>query len=193
MSVGSKNANWIDDKRMKTLLICSLVGLLVSCVNDLESIQKVTYDPKAPNEATKNLHVLFNDSGYARVEVFAKFAESYTNPENVTYLKNGIKVNFFGENGEIISTLTALNGEINTNKQTMQVKDSVQLINHKKRQRLETESLHWNQGDSSIYTQSTVTVRSPQGILFGDGIRTKQDFTTYEFVRPSGKVYFNKK
>ncbi len=178
---------------MKGLLFLFTVTLLVACVNDLESIQKVTYDPKAPEEAIKNLHVLYNDSGCARVEVFAQYAESYSNPEQVTYLKDGIKVNFFGEDGHIVSTLTALSGEINSDKKIMQVRDSVQLINHRKKQRLETESLQWDQTDSSIYSHSTVLVRSPQGILFGEGIRTKQDFTSYEFLRPSGKVFLNKK
>ncbi|MEN9400129.1 MAG: hypothetical protein RL632_1232, partial [Bacteroidota bacterium] len=36
-----------------------LAGFLFSCVNDLESIQKVTYDPKAPKEVTKNLRVFY--------------------------------------------------------------------------------------------------------------------------------------
>ncbi|MFM9029024.1 MAG: hypothetical protein ACKOQ6_13695, partial [Bacteroidota bacterium] len=54
-----------------------LAGILFSCVNDLESIKKVTYDPKAPDEVTKDLSVFYTDSGYARVEITAKLAETY--------------------------------------------------------------------------------------------------------------------
>jgi LPS export ABC transporter protein LptC len=161
-------------------------------VNDLESIQKVTFDPKAPDEVTKNLHVFYTDSGYARVEVFAALAETYSKPESITKLKDGIKVNFFAGDGEIVSTLTALYGEINYTRGTMFVRDSVQLKNYEKKQRLETEALFWNQKDSSIYTTSNVVVRSPQGILFGEGISTKQDFSYYEFLKPSGKFNFDK-
>jgi len=169
-----------------------LAGILFSCVNDLESIQKVTYDPKSPDEVTQNLHVFYTDSGYARVEVYAKLAETFSKPESTTKLKDGLKVNFFSANGEIVSTLTALYGEVNYSKGTMFVKDSVQLFNHKKKQRLETEALFWNQKDSSIFTTSGVIVRSPKGILFGDGIRTKQDFSYYEFLKPSGKFDMSK-
>ena len=67
------------------------------------------------------------------------------------------------------------------------VKDSVRLYNYEKKQTLETEALFWNQKDSSIYTKSSVIVRSPKGTLFGEGIRTKQDFSKYELIKPVGK------
>lgn len=171
-----------------------VLGILFlnSCVNDLESIQKVTYDPDAPDEVTKNLYVFYTDSGYARVEIFAALAQTYSKPESITKLKDGIKVNFFNGEGEVVSTLTALYGEVNYTKGTFFVRDSVHLFNHRKKQRLETESLYWNRKDSSIYTSSNVIVRSPKGILYGEGIVTKQDFSFYEFLKPSGKINFDK-
>ncbi len=166
----------------------SLVLFFSACVNDLETIQKITYNPKSPDEVTQNLHVLYVDSGYAKIELFAKYAEVTHKPEEITKLKEGIKVNFFKENGEIVSTLTALYGEVNMQKGVIFVRDSVQLYNHAKRQRLETEQLNWNKKDSSVFTNSGVMVSSPKGTLFGEGIRTKQDFSTYTFIKPYGKV-----
>jgi LPS export ABC transporter protein LptC len=179
-------------KHLKIPVSLVLTGFLFSCVNDLESIQKVTYDPKAPKEVTKNLRVFYTDSGYARVEVFAAIAESFTTPESITKLKDGVKVNFFSADGKIASTLTALYGEVNYTQGTMFVRDSVQLFNHAKKQRMETEILFWNQRDSSIYTPSNVVVRDPDGVLYGKGIRTKQDFSEYEFLKPYGKIALGK-
>ncbi len=166
----------------------SLVFFLSACVNDLETIQKITYDPKSPDEVTQNLHVLYVDSGFAKIELFANYAETFHKPEELTKLKDGIKVNFFKENGEIVSTLTALYGEVNMQKGVIFVKDSVQLYNHAKKQRMETEQLNWNRQDSSVFTNSGVMVSTPKGTLFGEGIRTKQDFSTYTFIKPYGKV-----
>lgn len=168
-----------------------LAGILFSCVNDLESIKKVTYDPKAPDEVTKNLSVFYTDSGFARIEITAKLADTYRKPELVTKLKDGLKVNFFSYDGKIVSTLSALYGEVNFSKGMLFVKDSVRLYNREKKQQLETEILFWNQKDSTIYTTSNVIVRSPKGILYGKGIKTQQDFSEYEFLQPYGKINFD--
>lgn len=171
-----------------------LIGTLFlgSCVNDLDSINKVTYDPKSPDNVTQNLEVKYTDSGFAKIQLFAKLAESYTKPENVMKLKDGLKINFFNDDGTVVSCLTARYGEINYTQGKLFVKDSVQLYNFSKKQRLETEELIWNQKDSLIFTEKAVIVKTPGGIMYGDGIKTHQDFDQYEFIRPRGKIDFDK-
>lgn len=169
-----------------------LLMLMTNCVNDLDTIQRVTYDPKAPEEVAKDLRVFYNDSGCARVEIIASLAETYSKPEMLTKLKDGLRVNFFSSDGKIVSTLTALYGEVNFTSGEMVVKDSVQLYNFAKKQRLLTEVLHWDQRDSVIYTNSNVVVRSPAGNLYGAGIKTKQDFSDYVFLKPRGNYDFSK-
>lgn len=165
-----------------------LSGLLFSCVNDLDSIRKITFKASDPDERTTDLEVFYTDSGYARIQVFAKLAETYSKPEQVIKLRDGVKINFFSENGQITSVLTALYGEIHQEKGTMFVRDSVQLYNYEKKKRLETEELHWDQKDSTIYTDKAVVIRTPEAILFGQGIRTKQDFSSADFFQPRGEI-----
>jgi LPS export ABC transporter protein LptC len=169
-----------------------LAGFLFSCVNDLNQIRRVTYDPKAPDEVIKDMEVFYTDDGYAKVRIYAKLAETYSNPEQVTKLKDGLKVDFYNEEGQIVSTLTALYGEIRTSEGKMLVKDSVRLYNYEKDQRMETEELNWNQKDSIIYSDKSVVVKTATGILYGQGVRTKQDFSTYSFLRPTGRINLDK-
>ncbi len=165
-----------------------LAGFLFSCVNDLDQVRTVTNDPKAPDEVTANLEIFYTDSGAPKVRIFAKLAETYSVPEKVTKLKDGIKVDFYNSKGKVVSTLTALYGEVRLVEGEMFVRDSVELYNYSKQQRMETEELIWNQKDSVIYTEKNVIVRSPSGVVYGKGIRTKQDFSTYTFYRPTGKI-----
>lgn len=175
------------------LIITVLIGgVFSSCVNDLEEIQKVTYDEKAPNEVIQDLDVIYLDSGLAKIQVISKITEIQRSPESITKLKDKVLVNFYSSKGEIISTLTALYGEINFSKGEMYVQDSVKLYNVKKKQSLETERLHWRKKDSLIYTNDKVTIRTPEAIMYGTGIKTKQDFSYYQFLKPKGKIDLKK-
>jgi len=167
-----------------------LTGFLFSCVNDIDTIQKVSYDPDAPSEITRNLEVFYNDSGYAQVRIFATLAETYESPERVTKLKDGVRVDFFSNEGEIISQLTSLYGEVNFVTGQIVVRDSVVLLNFESKQSLETEELHWNQNDSTIYTEKNVIIKTEgKGVTGrGKGLTTTQSFDKYVIKEPVGKM-----
>ena len=162
------------------------IVLLSACENDVAVVQRISFDADAPTESTKNLVLTYAEAGYARVEIHAALAETYRGEAQITKIKDSLKVYFFNEKGEIVSTLSSQYGQINYATGQLMVRDSVRLHNHKKQQTLETEALFWNQKDSSIYSKSSVIVRSPKGKVFGQGIRTKQDFSSYVILKPVG-------
>ena len=172
--------------------IAILILSLFSCENDLSTIEKVTFNPKSPDETIYDFKMVYSDSGYARVELKATYAETINTPEKITKLLDSLRVNFFSASGEIISTLTALYGEINFSTDLLMVKDSVRLYNYKKKQTLETEVLYWNQKDSNIFTPAQVIVKAPDGIFIGEGLKTKQDFSRYEILKPRGNIKIEK-
>lgn len=176
------------NKFFKRISVIGLAGILFACVNDLNDVKKITYDPKSPSEVTENLEVFYTDSGYPKIRLFAKLSETYVLPKQVTKFRKGLKVEFFDEAGDVVSILTSQYGEIRTEEGMMFVRDSVELFNIQKQQRLRTEELIWNQKDSLIYSNKSVVVTSPDGILYGKGIKTTQDFENYTFVEPKGKI-----
>ena len=183
--------------RLMPTLISYLVGcvfllVLSACENDIAVVQRISYEADAPTESTKNLILTYAESGFARVKIHAALAETYRGKAQITKIKDSLRVYFFNEKGDIVSTLSALYGEINYNTGELMVKDSVRLYNHKKKQTLETEALFWNQKDSSIYSRSSVIVRSPKGKVFGEGIKTKQDFSSYVLLKPVGSWQIDK-
>ena len=182
----------LRSNKLTLLSFFLILGAFSSCVNDLEEIQKVTYDEKAPNEVIQDLDVIYLDSGLAKIQVISKITEIQRSPESITKLRDKVLVNFYSSKGEIVSTLTAIYGEINFTKGEMFVQDSVKLYNIKKKQSLETERLQWRKKDSLIYTNDKVTIRTPEAILYGTGIKTKQDFSYYQFLKPKGKIDLKK-
>lgn len=161
-----------------------------ACTNDLDKIKKITYDPKSPNEVSTNLNIYFADSGYAKLNIFAVHAETYSKP-NVTKLKDSLKVDFYDDNGVVTSTLTAKYGEVNNDTGQMFVRDSVRLLNHADQRLLKTTILYWNQSDSTIYTNENVQLDSPKGRAYGTSLKAKQDFTSYKITDPRGAHEFD--
>jgi len=170
------------------------VGIILSlmmfgaCVNDLEKIHKITVKNNDPNERVQDLQLVFTDSGYAKVRVFATIAETYYEPKNVTKLKDSLCVYFFDSKGKIETILTGKYGEYYPNEGKMFVRNQVVLLKPALDQKMETEELIWTQADSSIFSQRAVTVTTPDGKFFGDGVKSKQDFSYYEFLKPRGKI-----
>ncbi len=171
----------------------AIILLLTACVNDIEKIKKVTFKANDPDEKMTELFLTYSDSGMAKIRLYAPLAESYTKKGKIIQFRSGVKVEFYNDNGRLYSLLTAKYGEINESEGTMQVRDSVQMYNPIKDQRMETEALYWNRKDSMIFTDKMVMVRTPKALFFGKGVRSKQDFSYYEFLEPQGKIDIDSK
>ena len=173
------------------LCFACLIGFS-ACVNDLDEIKQITFKSTDPEQKTEELYILQTEAGFPQFKLYAPLAEAYSKPEEITKFKEGIKVDFYDNNGALESVLTGLYGEINETKGTMRVLDSVQLHNPERQQTLYTEALYWDQKDSLIFTDKMVMIKSPTELIYGKGIRAKQDFSYYEFLEPQGRISIQK-
>jgi LPS export ABC transporter protein LptC len=173
-------------------IIFILIISLNSCENEMSSIQKISFEGSTPDESTDKLNIIYSDSGIARVKIFASRSETFRYKQNITKMYDSLRVDFYSTKGNIISTLSALYGEIDHSKGIIIVRDSVRFKNLIKDQTLETEELTWTQNDSIIYSNSQVIVKTSKGNVSGSGIRTKQDFDSYEILNPSGSIKLEK-
>ena len=94
-------------------LFLGLMLILSACENNMEDVQRVSFNPKSPDEVVVNFKMVYSDSGQARVRLAAGFSETFRSPEHITHLRDSLRVDFYGKNGEIVSTLTAKYGKIN--------------------------------------------------------------------------------
>lgn len=179
--------------RLVYFILFLSAAVLSACVNDIEKIKKITFKAKDPEEKTSELYLTYTDSGMAKIRLYAPLAESFSKPEKVISFREGLKVEFYNSKGGLSSILTAQYGEINEADGTMEVRDSVRLFNPIKNQTLETEALFWTRKDSTIFTDKLVVVRTDKALIMGEGIRTKQDFSWYEFLKPRGKFNIDSK
>lgn len=168
------------------------VGILLSCVNDESEVKRITHFENAPDDQSQNLKMIYSDSGLTKFHLFAELSETYTSPKHITKFSKFLRVDFFDISGNKVSTLTAQYGVFDHEEDIVVVEDSVRLYNYAKDQTLETEKLTWNKKDSTIRTDNHVRVSSPKELLTGKGLITKQDFSFFEILNPTGRLNLNK-
>ena len=166
-----------------------MAGFFFSCENNLEDVHRITMHPNNPDETSEDLHIIYTDSGYAQIEIFARISETYSKPEPVTKFKDGLKVNFYNDTGEIGSVLTSIYGEIDKRTGNITVRDSVKLENLETEKTLESEVLYWNKKGDSVFTDKAVVVRSPDFVLSGIGAWTTPAFDTAQFYHPTAEIF----
>lgn len=169
-----------------------MVGIFYSCVNDINKVKKISIQPDSPDETSEGLHIIYTDSGMAQIEIYSNIAETYTLPEDKTKFKDGLKVNFYSDDGEIEAVLTSLYGEIDKRTGNITVRDSVKLVNLEKQKTLKTEVLYWDKGGDSIYTDKPVVITSPDMVLSGVGAWATPNLDTAQFYNPTAQIYLNK-
>ena len=165
---------------------------MYSCVNDEGEVKRITDFQNAPDEQSQNLNMVYSDSGLTKFHLYSVVSETFISPKHITNFRKFLKVDFFDRNGIKVSTLTAKNGVYDHVDEVIYVEDSVRLYNYKKDQTLKTEMLTWNKKDSTIRTEYDVEVSSPKELLTGKGLLTKQDFSFFEILQPTGRLNLNK-
>lgn len=189
MIVGSKRIKLNNISRIYFFVFS--IMFFSSCENDLEEIKKVTEVPGAPEERTRDLELIYSDSGQVKVLLNASLAESYYKPSHIIKFKEGVKLRFFNPDGSIKTILTAKYGEIIQSDGNMILRDSVVMKNVNKQRQLETEELILNQTSQAINSTKLVVVKTKDGRFFGDGIKTTSDFSEYQFIKPRGTLNLN--
>lgn len=156
-----------------------MMGMFVSCENDLETITTVTATDESPNEIVNDMHTLYSDSGVVMYEIIAVRMEKYDEPRNLTIFKNGIIVNFFKEKDSVISRLTADYAEIREKENIIVARNNVIFTNFDKNQTLETEELYWDQAEKRVRTDKFFHVLGEKTEVWGYGLDTDENFTDY--------------
>lgn len=166
-------------KIYKSILAFSLVGVLFSCENDLETIKTVTATDETPDEIVNHMHTLYSDSGVVNYEIIATRVEKFGEPKDITVFKDGFTVNFYKAKDSIVSKLTADYGEMRDREKLIIAKNNVIFTNYDKNQTLKTEELYWDQKEKRVKTDKQFNIIGDKTEVWGYGLDTDENFTDY--------------
>ena len=53
---------------------------------------------------------------------------------------------------------------------------------------LETEYLVWSEDSNRVWTNRPVTIRTADGVIYGEGLESDARFETYRIIKPRGEM-----
>jgi LPS export ABC transporter protein LptC len=173
------------------LAIALLLGLFLAACSDLDTAdyRSKRNDSIATRETAEQVTIEYTDSGVLKARLKA--------PEMVAVkqvrqpfieMPKGIRTEFYKDNGEVESYLTAEYGISYTEKKTVIVRRNVEVLNVKG-DTMNTEELVWNQVTGKITTDKYVVIRTKTQIVRGHGMESDQGFNNWSIPNPIVKLY----
>jgi LPS export ABC transporter protein LptC len=141
---------------------------------------------EVPDQVFDGFEMNVTDNGVRKGWVTAERAEKFDSRK--LFVAFQLKVIFYSSTGEVSSVLTSKKGLIHTDTEDMEAMDSVVVISADSSRTLETPELVWKKTENQIVSDSSVVVRTREGVVHGDGIVTDAGFENLEVVNPTGDI-----
>lgn len=149
--------------------------------------QKETAQPKeyeGPLQEAENVELLYTENEKMKVKMRAPLLYEFKN--NDREFPKGLNLEFYDVNGNLSSTLRADHAYYFKSEDKWRAQGKVKVVNIEKNEELTTEELFWFPTKENISTEKFVTIRKQKEVIFGEGLKAKQDMSTYEITDPHG-------
>ncbi|MCO6500341.1 MAG: LPS export ABC transporter periplasmic protein LptC [Vicingus serpentipes] len=135
----------------------------------------------------KNVELIYSEKSVVQIKITAPLMEEYAGKENYIEMRQGIKATFYDSLMQVSSTLTSKYAIHLVDKQKMEAKDDVEIINNKG-EKLNTEHLIWLQDSAKIYSDEFVKITTENEIIMGEGLEANQDFSQWKIHQITGII-----
>lgn len=178
-----------NKKIIKSIAVfTAMLFLFQSCSNKMDEVRFITKNERIPTEVQTDLHLIYTDSTFKKMELKAPLAENYTSlQEPQREFSKGLAVKFFEYNGQVNSDLRADYALQFINKNLWEARGDVVVVN-KKGEQLNTEKLFWDSKEEIIYTDEFVKITTPEEVIMGEGFKSDQNFSEYEIYKVTGTI-----
>lgn len=173
---------------VRLLVALVFVSTLASCGSQPSTTRSTFLQDTSlvtPEERYTNVSMIYSDSANPQLRLSGPLLERYEGDSNYTLFPKGIHVEFFNDKREVDSKVTSKWAVQYQGEEMMEARDSVVVVNRVGEQ-LNTQHLIWNSVNRTFYTDSFVTITTPDEVIFGDGLEANEDFTRYKILNIRG-------
>ena len=174
------------------VVICSLLIahsslLFLGCEEKIKpSVANTSVGQDVPTQESWNSHITFTDSGRVTAIVNAGHIAVFENTR-YTLLDEDVRIDFFNEEQQHTSTLTAQRGKVNDVTHDLEAFGGVVVVSDSGTT-LKTQELYWDNARQLIHTPNYVQITSPTEQIQGRGLESDQSLKNYRIFKVTGKA-----
>lgn len=139
-----------------------------------------------PDQESWDSKIIISNDGVISAIIRAGYIAVF-NDKKMTFLENGVHVDFYNEDEEITSVLTSDRGEVDDQTQDLSGYGNVVIVGDDGTI-LETEEIHWTNATERIHTDIFVKITSPEEIIQGYGLESDAALSNYTIYRVTGQT-----
>ena len=169
----------------KALFMGALVFIFGSCKNNMKDVSALTIKSDSAQMSGVDVELTRSLKGFVTVKMKAKTVKQMGVKDNTFEFPDGIEMFMYDTSGNVTSRMSA-NYSIYYDKEGVwEAKNNVDVSNDKG-DRLNTEYLVWSRSKATIETNQFVKITSADGIIYGDGLISDQNFNNWEVINGRG-------
>lgn len=176
---------------MKTTAL--LLPILLLCVAGCEEKVKPSVTPLSqqtpPTQESWNSTVVFTDSAQVKAVLWSGHISMYAGV-HLTLLDDSVRVDFYDENGNHTSRLTAHRGKVDDITHDLEAYENV-MVRSDSGTILKTDRLFWKNATRKTYTDAFVDIVSPNEHIMGQGMESDQSLKNYRIFKVTGQAITN--
>ncbi len=174
-------------KFWKILSVIIVTGsVFFACSSDTSQSAQTASDKVYPDQESWNATVLITREGKTVGVLKAGHVQKFSK-KNMTLLDDSIHVDFYDEQGNHKSILTALGGKVDDLTQDMVAYGHV-VVRSDSGVTLYTDTLKWDNRKQKIYSDIPIMLTTEENdTLYGDRFESSPDLGNYEIENPHGK------
>lgn len=175
----------------KVSIIAASAAIMVfaSCKRDVEP---VPFDmEQIPTQTVNNVAVIQSEKGNITMRMTAPLLQHFKYSkagiqDEYDYYPEGIFVMAYTDNGALETTVTADKAKHITLKgaEKWMAFGNVVVINHIKSEKMESDTIYWNQAEKKIHTDCYVKMTSRNGMMQGYGMISDDRARNSEILKP---------
>jgi len=175
--------------RQFTVFNFILFIFFIGCEKNTTISQVRNVSDNEPDQEFFNSRIVITEHGITSAIVQAESVKVYTESD-FTSVESGILIDFFNDDGEHTSTLTAQSGEVwglYEEVDSLKAKGNVEIVSADKTKKMETSSsFNWIPSIHKIYADGLVKLTTENAVEQGINFEANDDLSEYSMDNVSG-------